>query len=164
MRVLVLMATLAVVISTASVGVDRARGASARTACARRTVAASAAQWAAAQKSFADAFARIRRYLMVPTIPNQSRMYARVDTNLFQFYSYSAGQLNSNKGNARGGFTWSFVAGSQCFNRATKTISFRVHLRARFTSKNHESLNVSELANVEMKVPRITYYQRLPGR
>jgi hypothetical protein len=161
---LVLTATLALAISAASAGVDRAAGGSLRTTvCARRTVAANAAQWAAAQKSFVDAFARIRTYLIQPTIANQSRMYARVDATLFQFYSYEAGVLNSNKGKVSGRFTWSFVAGSQCFSRATKEVSFRVHLQGRFTSRNHRSLSVAQLADVKVKAPRITYYQRVPG-
>jgi hypothetical protein len=162
---LVLTATLAVGISATAVGVDRAAGGSERTtACARRTVAANATQWAAAQKSFADAFARIRTYLINPTIANQSRMYARTDATLFQFYSYESGVLNSNKGKVSGRFTWTFVTGSQCFNRTTKAVSFRVHLKGRFTSRNHESLTIAELADVKVKAPRITYYQRVPGR
>lgn len=162
--VLVLLASLAVAGSATSVRAGTARGASrTTTACARGTVTANATQWAAAQKSFADAFGRIRRYVIDPTIANQSRMYARADATLFQYYSYVGGLLNSNKGKVSGGFTWRFVAGSQCIKRATKTISFQVHLRGHFTSTNHESLVVSELSNVQVKVPRITYYQRVPG-
>jgi hypothetical protein len=161
---LILIAALALAISAASVGVDRAAGGSVQTtACARRTVAANAAQWAAAQKSFADAFTRIRTYLLNPTIANQTRMYARADATLFQFYSYESGLLNSNKGKVSGRFTWSFVTGSQCFSRTTKEVSFRVHLKGRFTSRNKESLVVAELADVKVKAPRITYYQRVPG-
>jgi hypothetical protein len=161
---LVLTATLALAISAASAGVDRAAGGSLRTAaCTRRTVAANATQWAAAQKSFADAFTRIRTYLISPTITNQTRMYARVDATLFQFYSYESGVLNSNKGKVSGRFTWTFVTGSQCFSRTTKEVSFRVHLKGRFTSRNKESLVIAELADVKVKAPRITYYQRVPG-
>jgi hypothetical protein len=157
-----LLATVVVAIAAMSIGAARAPGAvSAR--CARGSVPANAAQWKAAQTTFANGFARIRTYLFNPTIANQSRMYARVDASLFQYYSYVGGQLNSNKGKASGGFTWTFVAGSQCFKRATKTTSFEVHLRAHFTSKNRQTVNVADLAKVEVKPPRITRYDRLPG-
>jgi hypothetical protein len=158
-----LLATLIVGVSAISVGIEQAPGASVGTTCPRGSVAANATQWKAAQTSFANAFARIRTYLFNPTIANQSRMYARVDASLFQYYSYVGGQLNANKGKASGGFTWTFVAGSQCFNRTTKTTSFKVHLRAHFTSKNHQTVNIADLAKVEVKPPRITRYDRLPG-
>jgi hypothetical protein len=137
--------------------------ASVSTVCARGGVAVSAAQWAAAQKGFANAFGRIRTYLLNPTLANQSRMYARVDASLFQFYSYAGGQLNENRGKAKGGFSWTFVAGTHCYDTATKTVSFQVHLRAKFTSRNKQTLKVADLAHVEMKPPRITRYDRLPG-
>lgn len=164
MRILpALLAVLIVGVAATSVGVDRAPGASVATSCARGSVTANATQWKAAQTSFATGFARIRTYLFNPTLANQSRVYARVDASLFQYYSYVGGQLNSNKGKASGGFTWTFVPGSQCFDRKTKTISFRVHLRAHFTSTNHQTVNVADLAKVEVKPPHITRYDRLPG-
>jgi hypothetical protein len=163
MRVLaVLMVALAVTGAVSTAAADRAQAASA--ACAGRSVAANATQWKAAQAAFADAFARIRTYLLTPTIANQSKMYARVDTNLFEFYSYSGGNLNSNRGKVSGSFSWTFVPGSQCYTRATKTTSFEVHLRANFKSTNHRTLKVADLAKVEMKTPKITLYFKLPGK
>jgi hypothetical protein len=155
----VLAAALAVVVSIASTGVTPASGAAA--ACPRKTVPAPGARWSAAQRGFGQDFARIRTYLLDPTLDNQLRMYQRVDSSLFQYYSFEAGLLNSNRGKPSGRFTWQFKTGSQCFARATKTISFQVLLRARFKSTNHRGMIFVRAAHVEMKGPKITRYQNL---
>jgi len=164
MRVLiVLLAAFALAAASASVGVDRAQGTVLTTTCAKRTVAATATQWAVAQKAFANAFARIRTYVLNPTIANQQRMFARVDTNLFEDYSYQAGILNQRGGKVSGGFTWTFVAASRCFDRSTSIVSFRARVHAQFKSTNHHSLTQTVLADVQLKPPRIIFFQRVPG-
>jgi len=117
-----------------------------------------AARWAAAQSAFSGDFLRIRTYLLQPTLTNQSSMYARVNTGLFEYYSFEGGELNRNKGRASGNFTLQFRTGSQCIQSGTKTISFQVVVQARFTSTNHQRLSFSRLARVAMTVPRITSY------
>jgi len=155
--------SVAVVVSAAlALGLGEARSAP-TSSCPARTVAANSAQWSTAKQIFGVAFARIKTYLLNPTIANQARMYSRVDTNLFEYYSYAGGQLNASNGKVRGGFAWKFVDGSQCFDRATKKVSFRVRLTAHFTSTNRDRLSLTQLATVNVKPPRITYYQQVPG-
>jgi hypothetical protein len=159
MRVLAVAAVALAVVSAAGVLARPSSGASAvAAACPRPSVPASATAWSAARNAFAADLSRIRRYLLEPTIPNQSRMYARVEAALFQYYSYQGGVLNANRGVVKGNFTYQFKTGSQCIVRATKTVSFQVLLTARFTSTNRERMSFARVAFVEMKVPRITRY------
>jgi len=133
-------------------------GAAAVGSCPKGTVKASTSQWTAGKNAFVGDFLLIRRYLLEPTLSNQSRMYARVDAGLFQFYSYQGGLLNSNKGKASGSFAYAFKDGTQCVVKKTKRLTFQVVIRARFSSTNHERMAFSRMAHVEMKVPRITRY------
>jgi hypothetical protein len=157
MRVLGIAVVVFVSAFVVTRGVDPLQ-ASAAGSCRQPAVTPTAALWSAARSSFRDAFVRIRRYLITPTTGNQAKMYARVDFALFQFYSWQGGVLNANEGKVSGRFTLEFKTGSQCVVRNTKTISFQVLVRARFTSTNHRGMNFSRLAHVRMKVPRITRY------
>jgi hypothetical protein len=148
------LAAAAAVVLALSTG----ESAAAAGACPKGAVKASASQWTAGKNAFLGDFVRIRRYLLEPTLANQSRMYARVDANLFQYYSYQGGVLNSNKGKPSGSFVYAFKDGSQCLVKKTKTLTFQVVIRARFSSTNHERMAFSRTAQVEMKVPRITHY------
>jgi hypothetical protein len=134
---------------------DAARAA----ACPRGSVSPSGAQWSAAKSAFTGDFGRIRTYLLRPTLANQAAMYARVDAALFQYYSWQGGNLNSNRGKARGTFAFTFRDGSQCVKKATHTLSFRVLIHARFTSTNRRKMIFARVALVEMRVPKITRYQ-----
>jgi hypothetical protein len=156
MRFLVVLATVSAAFAAAVPAVHARSGLSA--ACPRSSVPATAAATLAAQQAFSSDFARIRAYLLDPTLANQSKMYARVDASLFQYYSYQGGVLGASKGKVHGDFTIRFVSGSQCFGRATGILSFRVDIGARFTSTNHKHLSFTRLASIQMKTPRIFRY------
>ena len=157
MRVLVFAAALAAAGSVTALGVAPADAASAA-ACPGRPVPASSAQTSAAKSAFTADFGRIRSYLLAPTLENQEKMYARVDSGLFQLYSFQGGQLNTNNGHVRGAFTLQYKDGTQCFDKVTKLVSFQVLVRARFTSTNHHRLSFDRVAHVQMKPPKIAHY------
>jgi len=133
-------------------------GGTAGAVCPKGSVKAPAARWTAGKNAFVGDFLRIRRYLLAPTLSNQSRMYSRVDAGLFQFYSYQGGVLNASNGKVSGAFSYAFKDGSQCVAKKTNTLTFQVVIRARFSSTNHARMAFSRLAHVEMRVPRISHY------
>jgi hypothetical protein len=154
MRSVGVLAVATVVLAAVSAGTA---GAAVR-ACPKGAVKATASQWTTGKNAFVGDFLRIRRYLLEPTLANQSRMYSRVDSGLFQFYSFQGGVLNSNKGKVTGSFAYEFKDGSQCIVKRTKALTFLVAIRARFSSTNHRRMSFSRVAHIEMKVPRITHY------
>jgi hypothetical protein len=126
--------------------------------CPKGMSVASPAQRRASQAAFTADFGRIRTYLLNPTTENQLRVYQRVDAALFEYYSWQGGQLNSNRGHARGTFTFRFLDGSECVAAATQKVTFQVVIKAQFTSTNRRRIAFVRTAHVEMKTPRITSY------